>query len=367
MTIGLLQQQFKNNFHFIDDHRERDIRKKILLDEFLELMEKLAIKTVIFFGVCAVVLGAWIKIVKTGPVCYSDTDLTGRTVLITGGNAGVGKETAIGLAKRNAKVIIACRNALKAENAVLEIRKESNNDKVEFMKLDLAEFADIRKFSKNFIAKEKRLDILVNNAGTITHGKTKDNFDMMFGVNHLGPFLLTNLLLPLLKKTSKQSPVRIVNVSSKIYTAGSIDFYNLSPDVSSETDMKEIFLKYADTKLMNIYFTNELDKRLKKENVAITTYSLHPGTVSSNFALDLTEDRGILWASLRKVFTWLAAMSPYYGAQTTLHCCLEKGIEDLSGRFFHRSGPIDLLPGATSPTFGAKLWQISEILTGIDT
>nr|XP_039256631.1 dehydrogenase/reductase SDR family member 13-like [Styela clava] len=315
--------------------------------------------------ILAIGVGAWIKIVKTGPVCDSDTDLTGKTVLITGGNVGVGKETAIGLAKHNAKVIIACRNSSKAEKAVTEIRLESGNDLVTFMELDLAEMADVRKFANEYIAKEERLDILVNNAGTITDGKTKDNFDMMFGINHLGPFLLTNLLLPLLRKTSKKNPVRIINVSSKIYAAGKIDFNNLNPDVDSNSGMKEIFLEYANTKLMNIYFTSELDKRLKKENVAITTYSLHPGTVNTNFALDLTENRGTLFVYVREVFVWLASMSSFYGAQTSLHCCLEKGIEDQSGRFFHRSRPIDLLSIATDPAIGPKLWEVSEVLTGL--
>nr|XP_039256630.1 retinol dehydrogenase 12-like [Styela clava] len=307
-------------------------------------------------------IGAWMKSIKIGPVCDSNTDLTGKTVLITGGNVGVGKETATGLAKHNAKVIIACRNSLKA---VTEIRLESGNDLVTFMKLDLAEMADVRQFANEFIAKEERLDILVNNAGIITDGKTKDNFDMMFGINHLGPFLLTNLLLPLLRKTSKKNPVRIVNVASKIYAAGKIDFNNLNPDVDSNSGMKEIFLKYANTKLMNIYFTSELDKRLKSENVAITTYSVHSGNVDSSFAHDVAQRCGLLWAYFNKFFCGFASMTPYYGAQSSLHCCLEEGIEDRSKEFFVKLRPIEIDAVATDPAIGTKLWNVSEGLTGL--
>jgi len=132
-----------------------------------------------------------------GGVCYSKEQLDGKTVIITGANTGIGKETAIDLARRNAKVIIACRNVERGEKAERDIRNLSKNENVHFRLLDLASFASIKKFCAEVLAQESRIDILVNNAGIMRcpYWKTEDDFEMQFGVNHLGHFLLTNLLL----------------------------------------------------------------------------------------------------------------------------------------------------------------------------
>ena len=145
----------------------------------------------------AVVLGFYfIRRFLAGGVCYSKASLTRRTVIITGSNTGIGKATAIDLAKRNARIILACRNVEKGEKAVLDIQRESGNDNVVFRQLDLASFASIRQFVALILKEEPRIDILINNAGIFMcpYTLTQDGFEMQFGVNHLGHFLLTNLL-----------------------------------------------------------------------------------------------------------------------------------------------------------------------------
>jgi retinol dehydrogenase-12 len=147
-----------------------------------------------------------------------DKKLDGKVIIITGANCGIGYETALDLAKRNARIILACRDPKRAQEAVDKIKTESKNENVEFEQLDLASMKSIRDFSDRINKKLTKLDILINNAGLSGDGpikKTEDGFEMVFGVNHLGPFLLTNLLLDLLKKSA---PSRIINVASAAHS-----------------------------------------------------------------------------------------------------------------------------------------------------
>ena len=220
-----------------------------------------------------------------GGVCHSRAKLDGKTVIITGANTGIGKETAIDLARRGARVIIACRSAEKGEEAVVEVRAKSDNDKVVFRRLDLASLESVRRFASKVLEEEPTIDILINNAGVMAcpYSKTEDGFEMQFGVNHLGHFLLTNLLLDRLK----ESPAaRIVNVSSMGHKlAKRINFDDLNSEKSYSS-----FVAYSQSKLANILFTRSLAKRLV--GTSVIANCLHPGGVRTELVRHVTS--GIL-------------------------------------------------------------------------
>ena len=227
----------------------------------------------------AVAVGAAFYVIRgyfAGGVCRSKALLDGKTVIITGANTGIGKETAIDLAKRNARVILACRSVEKGEKAAVEVRKRSESDNVVFQQLDLASLTSVRQFAARILEEEPRLDILINNAGVIgpQHMKTEDGFEMQFGVNHLGHFLLTNLLLDRLKEVPS---ARIVTVSSNAYKNARIDFDDLNSEKSYY-----MFRTYCNSKLANILFTHSLSECLKGTNV--TANVLHPGAVRTDIS-----------------------------------------------------------------------------------
>ena len=207
-----------------------------------------------------------------GGVCTSKARLDGKTVIITGANSGIGLETAVDMAKRNARVILGCRSVERGERAAVEVRKRSGNDNVVFVQLDLASLDSVRKFAAKILEEEPRVDILINNAGVMMIQKrqlTKDGFEMQFGTNHLGHFLLTNLLLDRIKEAPS---ARIVNVSSIAYRFGTMNIDNLN----SERSYSPIGA-YGQAKLANILFTRGLAKCLRGTNV--TTNALHPGGI----------------------------------------------------------------------------------------
>lgn len=206
-----------------------------------------------------------------GVACKSKKRLDGKTVVITGGNTGIGYETALELACRGARVIIACRDMTKALNAASSIRKESKNENVLFRKLNLASCASIREFASKILKEESRLDILICNAGVMftPYSLTEDGFEMQFGTNHIGHFLLTNLLLDRLKECA---PSRVVVVASLAHTAGYLDFNDMMWKKRYNSQ-----LSYCRSKLANIMFARELAKRVAGSGV--TVCSLHPGTV----------------------------------------------------------------------------------------
>ena len=217
---------------------------------------------------CVYLIRKW----AAGGVCRSQARLDGKTVIITGGNSGIGLETAVDLAKRNARVILACRSVERGETAAVEVRKRSGNDNAVFVQLDLASLDSVRKFAAKILEEEPRIDILINNAGVMMVPErrlTKDGFEMQFGTNHLGHFLLTNLLLDRIKEAPS---ARIVSVSSIAYRRGKIDI----DDLNSERSYGPISV-YSKSKLANILFTRGLAKRLQGTNV--TANVLHPGGI----------------------------------------------------------------------------------------
>ena len=226
-------------------------------------------------GVAAIVLaGTSIYFLRRhfgGGVCYSKATLNGKTVIITGANTGIGLETAVDMAQRGARVILACRNPEKGKAAVQVVKERSKNEAVVFAQLDLASLQSVRDFATRILNQEPHIDILINNAGVLvpSYTKTEDGFELQFGVNHLAHFLLTNLLLDRLKEAPA---ARIVNVSSNAHMIGKIYF----DDLQSEKSYSK-FRAYGHSKLANILFTRSLARRLK--DTRVTAYSLTPGLV----------------------------------------------------------------------------------------
>lgn len=257
--------------------------------------------------------------------------LDGKTVLITGGNSGIGKETAISMAMRGARVIIACRDNDKGEKAVREIKFKSHSLNISHMELDLANLRSVRELCKNFLQREKRLDILINNAGMPgILDWTDDGFSMCFGVNHLGHFLLTNLLLPRLKECA---PSRVITLTCSSYKYQKLDFqdlnYNLLP-----------FFTYCRSKLANIYFSQELAHIT--EGKGVTSYAVHPGYVQSCWTCHYS----FLFRVLMQVIMWMFFVPCEIGAQTVIYCAVSDEAAKHSGGYFVDCRPATLRPFA---------------------
>lgn len=279
--------------------------------------------------------------------------MQGKTVLITGGNAGIGKATAIGLAKKGARIILACRNKQKGAKAVEEIINKTGHEKVGLTQCDLASFASIRNAVKEVKAKHEKVDVLINNAGIFMSAsqKTQDGFEMQFGVNHLGHFLLTTLLLPMLKEASKP---RIVNVSSVAHFHGEIDFENLKGENQNYKGLKA----YAQSKLANVLFTRELARRYPK----ILSNCLHPGVVRTNFGC-----KNSRWYLSLFWHCWRPLMfSPKRGACTSIHLAASPKVEGISGQYFNERRRIcKVAPLAKDDLLANKLWEASSLFVGL--
>lgn len=286
-----------------------------------------------------------------GGVCTTSVQIPGKVVVITGANTGIGKETARELARRGARVYIACRDVLKGESAASDIRADTKNSQVLVRKLDLSDTKSIRAFAERFLAEEKKLHILINNAGVMMcpYSKTTDGFETHFGVNHLGHFLLTYLLLGRLKESA---PSRVVNLSSLAHLGGKIRFH----DLQGEKSYCRCFA-YCHSKLANVLFTRELAKRL--QGTGVTAYVLHPGIVKSEIVR-----HSFLLCLLWRLF------SPFFkstrqGAQTSLHCALAEGLEPLSGKYFSDCKRTWVSPRARNKKTAERLWNVSCELLGI--
>uniref|UniRef100_A0A3Q3WK15 Uncharacterized protein n=1 Tax=Mola mola TaxID=94237 RepID=A0A3Q3WK15_MOLML len=293
-----------------------------------------------------------------GPSCRSKARLDGKTVLITGGNAGIGKETAVDLAGRGARVILACRDMDRANKAAQEVRKRSGNENVVVKKLDLASLQSVRQLAKDVLASEERLDVLINNAGIMSCPKwqTEDGFEMQFGVNHLGHFLLTNCLLDLLKKST---PSRVVNVSSLAHQKGQIHFDDINLDKEYHP-----WRSYSQSKLANVLFTRELANRLKGSGV--TTYSLHPGVIRTELGRHLWPTIP-LWKRLMYTPLMLLIKSPNEGAQTTIYCAVDESLQNQSGLYYSDCAPKTAAPQGMEDEAAKKLWDLSASLVGLTT
>jgi len=292
-----------------------------------------------------------------------DAELPGKTVIITGANTGIGLETAKDLVKRKARVILACRNVKKAEAAKAEIVKETGCDESQLVvkTVDLSSLESVKEFSKDINANEKTIDILINNAGVMMCPKstTKDGFEMQFGTNHLGHFLLTNLLLDRIKASQ---PSRIVNVSSRAHESSArLDWDDLNSDGAYSP-----YGAYCKSKLANVLFTRELSKRL--EGTAVTANSLHPGVVQTELWRHLF-DPSSFWRRtarfLAAPFLFFGFKSPQHGAQTSIFCAVAPELNGISGKYFSDCAEKEASPFARDEEAAIKLWEISEDLCGM--
>ena len=299
-----------------------------------------------------------------GCVCTSKARLDGKTAIVTGANTGIGKETVVDLATRGARVIMACRSLKRGEAAKKEIVERTGSNNVAVKHLDLASLRSIRAFAEDVNSNEARLDILVNNAAFINatgFTKTEDGFERTMGVNHLGHFLLTNLLVDLLKKSA---PSRVVVVSSRAHHAEllewlsgaelALNFEKMTNDISYEGHRA-----YAESKLANVLFTRELARRLKESGV--TANSLHPGAIST----ELQKTYSPLLRYTVKTLTKIIGKTVEEGAQTQIYLAVSEEVEGVTGLYFADCKETEPSKNAQDDVAAEKLWEVSAKLVGL--
>ena len=271
--------------------------------------------------------------------------LVGRVALITGANTGIGLVTARELAARGAHVFVACRSPEKGRAAVEEIVKATGNEKVELLELDLGDFESIRSCARAFLARDLPLHLLINNAGLAgTKGMTRSGFEMAFGTNHVGPFLLTQLLLDRIKQSA---PARIVTVASRAHTRVSgINWDNVRQPTKGKAGLPE----YGASKLANVLFSAELGRRLA--GTGVTTYALHPGVV----ATDVWREVPALIRPLIK----LMMISTEEGAATTIYCATSPQVSGQTGLYYDKCRVKAASLLGQDAALAAELWRRSE-------
>jgi retinol dehydrogenase-12 len=278
------------------------------------------------------------------PEVIVERDLDGRTFLVTGGNTGIGRATVTALAGRGARVYLAARSQVKGEAAAGEVRAATGNDAVFFLPLDLADLDSVRACAADFLARDEPLHVLVNNAGVAGRsGLTRQGFELMFGVNHLGHFLLT---LSLLDRLTASGPARVVTVSSDAhYSAPGIDFGAVRRPGRGLAKMAE----YAVSKLANVLFSRELARRT--DGTGLTCYALHPGVVASDIW------RRVPWP-VRPLVT-RRMLSVEDGAATSLYCATSLEVAQDSGLFYDGCA-VRAASRVATPELAAELWKRSE-------
>ena len=276
-----------------------------------------------------------------------------RICIVTGANAGIGKATALGLAKMGATVVMVCRSRERGEVAMAEIKRKSGNRSVFLLLADLSSQASIRQLTASFKTQYLALHVLVNNAGVVPPKRTVtvDGFETQFAVNHLAYFLLTNLLLDILKANAS---ARIVNIASEVHHGVSIPFNDLQSEKSYSP--RKV---YAQTKLANVLFTYELARRLA--GTGVTANCLHPGVIVTN----LLSDYMGLPRTLRSVTTAIAA-GPEKGAQVCLYLATSPELEGVSGKYFVDSATARSSPESYDAGVARRLWEVSAKLTGLN-
>jgi NAD(P)-dependent dehydrogenase (short-subunit alcohol dehydrogenase family) len=271
-----------------------------------------------------------------------------KTAIVTGANSGIGKETANSLAMNGYRVVMICRNPEKADAARQDIIDETGNDQIDILICDLSSMKEVAATAEKIRDSYSEIDRLVNNAGILPDGdrrETDEGLELTFAVNHMAYFSLTRELMPLLESTPKS---RVINVASDASRSGTFNPDNLQLK-SGYSTMKA----YGNSKLFNIMFTRQLAKEIDGKD--ITTYSLHPGVVNTNFA----SDSDSWFAKFFNIGRFLMR-SPEKGAETSVYLCLEEGIEHLSGSYFRDKKPVKPVKAAMSDRDCRKLWEMSE-------
>jgi NAD(P)-dependent dehydrogenase (short-subunit alcohol dehydrogenase family) len=268
--------------------------------------------------------------------------MKGRVALVTGSTDGIGKETALELAGMGAHVLLHGRNAEKGQRALTEIRQKTGNDKVEFYLADLSSQRQIRELASRIIEEQDKLHVLINNAGVYTRERqlTEDGLETTFTINFLAPFLLTNLLLPLIKNSA---PSRIIMVTSIVHENATVDWNNLQGEKSYDG-----YEAYALSKLALLSFTYRLARNLK--NTGVTVNCLHPGVINTKL---LRAGWGRGGASVKQ------------GAETPVYLASSSTVENTTGKYFHNKQPVPSSPLSYDQTLQKKFWQLAEKLTSL--
>jgi NAD(P)-dependent dehydrogenase (short-subunit alcohol dehydrogenase family) len=272
-------------------------------------------------------------------------EMQGRFCLVTGANSGIGKETTLALAQNGANVIMVCRNKEKGEAVRREVTAKSGNKSIDLLLCDLASLAEVRRLAGDISAGYSKLHVLVNNAGLFSFsGKTVDGFETTFAVDYLAPFLLTNLILPLMKSST---PSRVVNVSSVAHFGGHVDIGAIE-----RKDTRSGWSAYSDSKLALVMFTYELARRLK--GTGVTANCLHPGGVATN-----------IWripAALTRPFL----KSAREGAETSIYLASSPEVENVSGKYFDNKSEKRSSEESYDEEKARLLWNVTSKLVGIE-
>ena len=276
--------------------------------------------------------------------------MEGKVCLVTGANAGIGKATALGLAQRGATVVMVSRDRERGETVQAEIARQSGNESVDLLLADLSSQAEIRRLAAEFGRQYDQLHVLVNNAAIIPlqRQETEDGLEMQFAVNHLAYFLLTHLLLDVLKASA---PARIVNVSSQTHQWGQIDFDDLQSEKQYDPQPA-----YMQSKLANVLFTYELARRL--QGTGVTANCLHPGGIRTRLNANYAGRAGAAEASPAEL---------QRGAQTSIYLATSSEVEGVSGKYFVNRRQTQSSAESYDQHLAQRLWQISAELTGLQT
>jgi len=280
-------------------------------------------------------------------------DVRGKTILITGATSGIGLEASVDLARRGAKLVMVGRDPKRTDAARADVEARSGSKDVTTMLCDFESQAAIRALAKDFLSRHDRLDVLVNNAGLVNKERrlTADGIEATFAVNHLGYFLLTNLLLDRLVESA---PARVVTVASVGHRRGTMDFDDLGYERGYF-----IMKAYARSKLGNVLFSNELARRL--EGKGVTSNSLHPGGVATNIWSGAPGWAKPILAVIVKPFL----ITPEKGAQTILQLATSPELDGVTGKYFEKLRAVDPAPLALDEALAKRLWDVSEKLVGL--
>jgi NAD(P)-dependent dehydrogenase (short-subunit alcohol dehydrogenase family) len=284
---------------------------------------------------------------------HTGTNMSGKICLVTGGTSGIGKVTASELARRGAEVVITARNQSKLNHSLEEITKLSGSESVSGLLADLTSQQAVRSLAESFLKQYPRLDVLINNAGAVYLRRTlsADGIEMTFAGNHLAPFLLTHLLLETLKTSA---PARIINVSSNAHEGQMLDFNDLE-----NRNNYQFMRAYGQSKLANILFTYELDRRLAGTGIAVN--ALHPGFVATNMGAN-----NGWFVRLFLPLTRLWAISVEQGAETSIFLATSQQVDGVSGKYFYQKRAVPSSKYSYDQKVWQRLWEISAAMTGLD-
>jgi NAD(P)-dependent dehydrogenase (short-subunit alcohol dehydrogenase family) len=281
-------------------------------------------------------------------------NLQGKTILITGGTNGIGKASALSLAKMGAQVVIVGRNAEKTQATVAELKTQSGNAQIDFLLGDLSLMSEIRRVAEEYKQRYGHLHVLLNNAGGVyaERQETREGLEMTFALNHISYFLLTHLLLDHIRASA---PARIINVSSGAHVMGSLDFNDLQ---NKHNYSLGGFRAYGQSKLMNVLFSYALARRL--EGSGVTVNALHPGTVATGFGKNNGGVMGLLTGIIMRF-----GLSPERGAETSIYLASSAEVEGITGKYFDNRKAVQSSPISYDTAVQEQLWQVSEQITGL--